>query len=554
MSYQVLARKYRPQNFKELVGQEHISQALINGLQQERLHHAYLFTGTRGVGKTTIARILAKALNCEQGISGNPCCECGTCNEINEGRFIDLVEVDAASKTGVDDTRELLENVQYAPSKGRYKIYLIDEVHMFSNSSFNALLKTLEEPPPHVKFLLATTEPRKLPVTVLSRCLQFNLKRLTSNQIGGYLAHLLKLQDISFEDTAIPLISHAADGSMRDGLSLLDQALAFGAGKIESADVKLMLGTIDQNKIGQLFIALMNGDADSLLETMNSIFEMSVDYSRAHDEMSQLMHEVSLYQILKRQQDSSMFSRDLINELAQGLSEEQVQLYYQIILKGKSELGLAPNRHTGFEMTVLRLFAFEFGEPSQSQSLNKSTSQVKPIQTKSIQTPQAKPITPKPIQSTNSNRNPAPTQNDQTVQVIKSVQLSTPITSESWEQTFNQLQLKGTARELARNAHVVSNKDDTLTLSIDSQAHIFMTDKAQQRLTDALVQGSKENLKVNFVKSESNKNTIAQKQQVEQKNQERSTHDAATQNEFVQHLQSEFDAEIIDVKQTNRPR
>ena len=297
MSYQVLARKWRPRDFTELAGQEHVQRALINALDGNRLHHAFLFTGTRGVGKTTIARILAKSLNCEKGVSASPCGECSACTEINEGRFIDLIEVDAASKTKVEDTRELLENVQYAPTRGRYKVYLIDEVHMLSAHSFNALLKTLEEPPPHVKFLLATTDPQKLPVTILSRCLQFNLTRLPVELIVEHLTKILGSEKINFEEPALALIADAADGSMRDALSLLDQAIAFGNGEVKDADVRTMLGTFDKSQVFNLMFALANKDSQSLLAHIKTIAEFSTDFDGALNEVLTLLTQIALAQV-----------------------------------------------------------------------------------------------------------------------------------------------------------------------------------------------------------------------------------------------------------------
>ncbi|HET7922290.1 MAG TPA: DNA polymerase III subunit gamma/tau, partial [Gammaproteobacteria bacterium] len=292
MSYQVLARKWRPRNFAEMVGQEHVLKALINALDHDRLHHAFLFTGTRGVGKTTIARILAKSLNCEKGVSSHPCGECSACIEIDAGRFVDLIEVDAASRTGVDDTRELTDNVQYAPTRGRYKVYLIDEVHMLSKNAFNALLKTLEEPPPHVKFLLATTDPQKIPITVLSRCLQFNLKRLPVSLIQAHLKHILEAEKIAQEPAAVVLIAHAADGSMRDALSLLDQAIAYGGGALREDDVRSMLGSIEKKHVRNLIDALASGDGNSVLGIVAQMDEQAPDYEMVLDELATLLQRM----------------------------------------------------------------------------------------------------------------------------------------------------------------------------------------------------------------------------------------------------------------------
>lgn len=359
MSYQVLARKWRPRTFREMVGQEHVLKALINALDHNRLHHAYLFTGTRGVGKTTIARILARCLNCEVGISSAPCGECSACREINEGRFIDLIEVDAASRTKVEDTRELLDNVQYAPTRGRFKIYLIDEVHMLSNHSFNALLKTLEEPPAHVKFLLATTDPQKLPITILSRCLQFNLKNMSPERIVQHLQHVLREEMVPFDEAALWQLARSADGSMRDALSLTDQAIAFGSGKVASADVSAMLGAIDHKLIEQLMTALIDGDGASLLKAVAHFAEQSPDYHGALGDLITLLHRIAIAQALPEAVDNSYGDREQILKFAMALAPEDVQLFYQTGLLGRRDLPLAPDPRSGFEMTLLRMLAFK---------------------------------------------------------------------------------------------------------------------------------------------------------------------------------------------------
>lgn len=359
MSYQVLARKWRPRVFKEMVGQEHVLKALINALDNDRLHHAYLFTGTRGVGKTTIARILAKCLNCEQGVTSEPCDQCTSCVEINEGRFVDLIEVDAASRTKVEDTRELLDNVQYSPTKGRYKVYLIDEVHMLSGHSFNALLKTLEEPPPHVKFLLATTDPQKLPVTILSRCLQFNLKNMPPERIVEHLQHVLGAENIPFENPALWHLGRSADGSMRDALSLTDQAISFGEGKVSEADVGAMLGSIDRGYIFSILQALCQNDGNAMLAHVARMAEHSPDYEQALAEMIALLHRIAIAQVLPDSIDNTFGDREQVLALAAELSGEDVQLFYQTALLGRRDLPLAPDPRGGFEMTMLRLLAFK---------------------------------------------------------------------------------------------------------------------------------------------------------------------------------------------------
>lgn len=359
MSYQVLARKWRPRIFREMVGQEHVLKALINALDHNRLHHAYLFTGTRGVGKTTIARILAKCLNCETGVSSEPCGTCSACVEISEGRFVDLIEVDAASRTKVEDTRELLDNVQYAPTRGRYKIYLIDEVHMLSSHSFNALLKTLEEPPEHVKFLLATTDPQKLPVTILSRCLQFNLKNMSPERIVGHLQGILDQEVIPFEEAALWLLARSADGSMRDALSLTDQAISHGGGKVVEHDVASMLGTIDHKLIQELMDGLICQNGESILTAVAHFAEHAPDYSAALADLLALLHRVAIAQALPEAVDNSYGDRREVLDFAQRLTPEDVQLFYQIALMGRRDLPLAADQRSGFEMALLRMLAFK---------------------------------------------------------------------------------------------------------------------------------------------------------------------------------------------------
>ena len=358
MSYQVLARKWRPKSFSEMAGQEHVLQALINALDNDRLHHAYLFTGTRGVGKTTIGRILSKCLNCEAGVSSVPCGECTSCHEVDSGRFIDLIEVDAASRTGVDDMRDLLDNVQYAPSRGRYKIYLIDEVHMLSKSSFAALLKTLEEPPPHVKFLFATTDPQKLPITVLSRCLQFNLKNLSTERITEHLKFVLGEEQVPFEEAGLWCLGRAADGSMRDALSLTDQAVGHGGGRITEADVTSMLGSIERRYVVNVCEAMASQSGPDLLGAIGEMAEQSPDYDAALGEVLSLWHQVAILQTVPEALDPSISHYKELATLARSVSREDVQLFYQICLLGRKDLPLAPEQRSGFEMVMLRAMAF----------------------------------------------------------------------------------------------------------------------------------------------------------------------------------------------------
>jgi DNA polymerase-3 subunit gamma/tau len=375
MSYQVLARKYRPANFEELEGQEHVLRALINALDNDRLHHAYLFTGTRGVGKTTIARILAKCLSCENGVSSKPCGECSACREIAEGRSVDLIEVDAASRTRVEDTRELLDNVQYMPTRSRFKVYLIDEVHMLSNHSFNALLKTLEEPPEHVKFLLATTDPKKLPITVLSRCLQFNLKNLSPERIVNHLKQILATESIEYEENALWQLGRAADGSMRDALSLTDQAISYGNNSVRDADVKQMLGSIDQKEVFGILNALFAKNAAELLATIQHLSEFSPDYGALMGDILSILHRVAVAQEVPTSVDNSHGDEAVIRALAESVHCEDLQLFYQIGLMGQRDLAFAPDARTGFEMSMLRMLTFTPEELPQLSSETTASSE-----------------------------------------------------------------------------------------------------------------------------------------------------------------------------------
>lgn len=358
MAYEVLARKWRPATFAEMVGQEHVLRALSNALDQGRLHHAYLFTGTRGVGKTTVARILARCLNCEQGVSATPCGTCSACVEVSEGRSVDLIEVDAASRTRVDDTRELLDNVQYAPTRNRYKVYLIDEVHMLSNHSFNALLKTLEEPPPHVKFLLATTDPQKLPATVLSRCLQFNLKNMGPERIVAHLQHVLRAEGIPAEEPALWLLARAAAGSMRDALSLTDQAIGFSGDALREADVQAMLGTVDRSRIHALLERLLEDDTAGMIAVVGEMAEQGVDFHAACEELIAALHALAMIQALPQAPLRDGGDAARVRALAARCTAEDVQLCYQMALDGRRDLSLAPDARSGFEMLLLRMVAF----------------------------------------------------------------------------------------------------------------------------------------------------------------------------------------------------
>ncbi|MBL4815306.1 MAG: DNA polymerase III subunit gamma/tau [Shewanella sp.] len=414
MSYQVLARKWRPATFEQMVGQSHVLLALTNALTQQRLHHAYLFSGTRGVGKTSLARLFAKGLNCEQGITASPCGQCSSCVEIAEGRFVDLIEVDAASRTKVDDTRELLDNVQYRPSRGRFKVYLIDEVHMLSRSSFNALLKTLEEPPEHVKFLLATTDPQRLPVTVLSRCLQFNLKSLTQDEISSQLSHVLTQEQLTFDQAALTLLAKAANGSMRDALSLTDQAIAFGAGSVQLTQVQTMLGSIDEKHVLSLFNALVQGDIENLMRVIGQILSFGADPEEVLRSLLELLHQITLSQFAPAAAQLSIYSEQ-IKAFAEQLSPEQVQLYYQLLLTGRKDLPHAPDPKSGLEMALLRAVSFVPETPVTRWVVDKPAKVIIPerVKTEAGQAnPESAEAKGKPVSQATSNSQPAEVQKE----------------------------------------------------------------------------------------------------------------------------------------------
>ncbi len=405
MVYQALARKWRPKKFADLVGQEHVVRALQNALQQGRLHHAYLLTGTRGVGKTTIARILAKSLNCEQGVGGEPCGVCSACVQIDSGRFVDLLEIDAASNTGIDNIREVLENAQYAPSVGRYKVYIIDEVHMLSNSAFNAMLKTLEEPPEHVKFILATTDPHKVPVTVLSRCLQFVLRNMTTQQIAGHLSHILDQEQVTYQQPALAIIAQAANGSMRDALSLLDQAIAMGSGKVAEQDVRQMLGAVDKRYLFGLLENIIKQDGQALIEQAAHIGKQSVGFEHVLGEMASLLQQLALIQAVPASLSEEDADKDSLRILAQNLSAEEIQLYYQCVLLGRQDLSLLPDEYAGFVMTLLRMLSFAplAAKPDQlnwtvsGTQLHNPVTSVAKLQPLEVLTPVAAPVISEPV-------------------------------------------------------------------------------------------------------------------------------------------------------------
>lgn len=480
-----LARRYRPQNFQEVVGQEATLRALMSALDNQRLHHAYLLTGTRGVGKTTLARLFAKALNCEQGISSTPCNACETCQGINSGAYVDLIEVDAASRTKVEDTRELLENVQYLPTKGRFKIYLIDEVHMLSGHSFNALLKTLEEPPSHVKFLLATTDPQKLPVTVLSRCLQFHLRRLPFSQIVNHLAYVLKAENLDFEAEALEVLARAADGSMRDALSLLDQAIAYGHGRVLTAEVRVLLGLTEKGRLIALFSALVAKDAKKVLQEIKAIADTSPDFSSVLNELGSLIHQIAIAQrVPEAIDDEGTVEPKSILDFANSTSPEEIQLYYQIALMGQRDLPYAPTPQMGFEMIMLRMMAF------QPVSFSKKLSE------KSEKNVSAGPTVSEVSEVSKISaisKGPA----DSSVSAVPSVSsvfeapsVSTPTLPEfsEWAVLIPALNLSGITKELANHCTVIHWTEDHIHLSLKESQKPLLSKRNEEHLQKMISQ------------------------------------------------------------------
>jgi len=500
MSYQVLARKWRPRNFAEMVGQEHVLKALINALDHKRLHHAYLFTGTRGVGKTTVARILAKCLNCESGISSQPCGVCSACVEITEGRFVDLIEVDAASRTKVEDTRDLLDNVQYSPTRGRYKIYLIDEVHMLSNSSFNALLKTLEEPPEHVKFLLATTDPQKLPVTVLSRCLQFHLKNMSPDRIVAHLQHVLERELVPFDEAALWALARAADGSMRDALSLSDQAIGYGNGKVAEQDVANMLGSIDQSHIVRILEALIAEDGGRLLQEVETLAEHAPDFAAALADLQSLLHRVALAQLLPDAVDNSFGDRTRVLEFAGASAPETLQLYYQIAIVGARDLPLASSPRAGFEMTLLRMLAFkpqgliQIPERSlaKTPSAQERASEINTVESTDEKEPEVAQETKKseapagaePELSTNAvSDSAADIEVEEVARANDRGEIEKKI---DWPAFLPTLELRGILLNRVANLYLSNTENDVWYFILDAEAEVLFESEDSVRLQDAL--------------------------------------------------------------------
>ena len=491
MSYQVLARKWRPGTFAEMVGQQHVLQALVNALESGRLHHAYLFTGTRGVGKTTVARILAKCLNCDSGITATPCGECGACAEITEGRSVDLIEVDAASKTKVEDTRELLENVQYTPTRSRYKIYLIDEVHMLSNHSFNALLKTLEEPPPHAMFLLATTDPQKLPATVLSRCLQFNLKNMQPEQIVSHLEHILAAEEIHSEPDALALIARAAEGSMRDALSLTDQAIAYGEGRLQGAEVAEMLGTVDRGRVLDLVSAILNDDPPAVLQLVAKIAEHAPDYVSTLDELSSILHQMTVAQMVPDAVDKSWPDQARIAELAARATVDDTQLFWQMAVSGRRDVHLASSARAGLEMILLRMIAFRPAAVIHAEATTGAPPAKKPEPPAAPVESRADNLSQVPA-STDESASDADQEGRNETQDVDCLDGSgvvpAELTKEQWPALFEQLRFGGILHNIALHLELSGRADNELHFTIGQSDAALLNERHASQLTQALRQ------------------------------------------------------------------
>ena len=523
MSYQVLARKWRPRSFETLVGQEHVVKALTHALEQQRLHHAYLFTGTRGVGKTTIARILAKALNCDTGITPTPCGKCTACTEIDSGRYVDYIEMDAASYRGVDEMVDLLERAAFAPSSGRYKVYMIDEVHQLSNHAFNAMLKTLEEPPGHVLFILATTDPQKVPVTVLSRCLQFNLKQLPPVQIAGQLTRVLAAEEIAAEPPALRLISEAAHGSMRDALSLLDQAIAYSGGAVSEAAVRTMLGSIDERFLLDLLDSIAKRDAQGVLSVAEGMESRNLSFDIALQDLASLLHRVALIQIAPQSIDSPDAAGDVerLTRLSNSLDAESIQLYYQIAIHGRQDLPLAPDEYAGFTMALMRMLAFqpESGDGRQVTSVPQRGSTAPAVgRVAGASSPLAS--------AQRESVGPAPKETNPGAQISF---------NGDWPTLARNLDLGGMAKQLAQQSELKSFEGDLLTIAIDQQSKHLAEKGYQDKLRAALSKHFGVPIHLVVETSKTGGNT-AQDRAIE----------AINNDAFVHELLGQFDATVVE--------
>jgi DNA polymerase-3 subunit gamma/tau len=528
MSYQVLARKWRPRDFASLVGQEHVVRALRHALEQQRLHHAYLFTGTRGVGKTTLARILAKCLNCETGVTPEPCGKCSACVEIDGGRFVDLLEVDAATNTKVDEMRQLLDTAQYAPTRGRYKVYVIDEVHMLSSSAFNAMLKTLEEPPEHLKFILATTDPQKIPVTVLSRCLQFNLKQMPAAAISAHLARLLEAEGVAFEAEALPLLAHAAAGSMRDALSLLDQAIAHGGGSVGSANVRDMLGAVDSSYLLRLLDALAAKDGAAMLAIADEMQARSLSFDTALQDLAGVLLKLALAHAVPDALEAGFADRDRLLALARSHDPESVQLYYQIALQGREDLTLAPDEYAGFVMTLLRMLAFR-------PEGGVAAAATPPAATGARATPAT--------QATAPARPPVPPATD-TASAVRATPAPAGFDGD-WPGLVARLQIAGAARELARNAALARHANGTIELVVPKSMSHLAERSYQEKLKAALEQYFGRPLALKVAPGEVAGATAASMEAGAREERRAEAARTVQGDKFVQDLVEIFDAKVI---------
>jgi DNA polymerase-3 subunit gamma/tau len=546
---QVLARKWRPRLFADLKGQAHVVQALSNALTQNRLHHAYLFTGTRGVGKTTVARILAKCLNCETGITPTPCGVCSACTQIDAGRFVDLIELDAASNTGIDNMREVLDNAQYLPTVGRFKVYIIDEVHMLSKAAFNSMLKTLEEPPEHVKFILATTDPQKIPVTVLSRCLQFNLKQMTSDMVSTHLGEVLAAEQVAFEPAALRFIARAASGSMRDALSLLDQAIAYGGGQVNEDTVRTMLGAIDQRYLFSLLQALAAGDGAALLHEAEQMAARSIAFDAALQALATLLHQIALAQTVPAALPDDLPEYAAILELAQQLDAESVQLYYQIAILGRRDLALAPDEFAGFSMSLLRMLAFR---PSSGAATLAPPRPVpganpvpRPVAALQAREPVAPALTAAPPEAADvvvvSEAAPEPV-------ALPSVPAPSIAFDGDWAALLNQLKLGGQARMLAVHSELEGFDGDRLRLRVPIE-HKHLAEKSyQDKLREALSTHFVRAMQLSVSLVEGQANTPVRQQNEARAARQVEAETAIANDPFVQDLVQQFDARILEVK------
>jgi len=526
--YEVLARKYRPHNFKELVGQTHTVRTLVNALDNNNLHHGFLFTGTRGVGKTTIARIFAKSVNCENGVSSNPCGKCETCLEIDKGQSVDLIELDAASHTGVDNMREILENAQYTPTKNLYKIYLIDEVHMLSKSSFNALLKTLEEPPKHIKFLLATTDPKKLPITILSRCLQFNLNKLSHDEILNHLKFIMSAEKLEFEDEALSKIADFGNGSMRDALSLLDQSISYGNGNVKESDLKAMLGLVSHNEIVQLASLVINKDAGQVLSFIKELAHKGENLTNTLKDLTSLFHKIATSQALN---DTKQVSSE-INELSSIISAQDLQLYYQIAINGQKDMHHSPSEQIGLEMTLLRMIAFHPDEQVEKKNLKSAQSNPPTNKEPPKEIIQDKPpIKEKPLNKVDTK----------SIQKIEN-QLNIK-SQDDWEEKITDLGFDGAAKMLVKNTVFVSLKDQNLSLTLSDDFVNLLTQNTQSSIEKTLNK-TYPGITLVIEPGQTNGSSLSQKESVKSEEKRKQTENQFLSDDGLKELQEVFNSQV----------